>query len=281
MNSGAGGGVAMAVGVSGGASGGSELVTYAASSVGVVTITLNSPKNRNALSAAVMAALSGALSRAEAAAGTRVVVLRATGPAFSSGHDIKEMRQLQERGSEDGAAALFSQCARLMMQVVRLPVPVIAAVHAVATAAGCQLAASCDIVLADRTATFATPGVTIGLFCSTPAVALTRAVGAKKAAVMLYTGLPQSAEDMRTAGLVNTVVEDDVHAAADELAEHIARQPTAVIKAGKATLLQQAGKPLGDAYDIAAAAMCTNLLRQPDATEGIAAFVGKRKPRFL
>jgi enoyl-CoA hydratase/carnithine racemase len=257
-----------------------EQVLFDISSTGVATITLNSPRNRNALNTAMMTALSSAFARTVAHDKARVVVVQAVGPAFCAGHDLKELSYQQKSNSRDGALAIFSQCSDLMQQISNLPVPVIAAVHAVATAAGCQLAASCDIVLASPSATFATPGVNIGLFCSTPAVALCRSVNAKKAAEMLFCGQPHSAEDMKAAGLVNEVVAGDLHVRAQEMAAGIASKPTAVIQLGKAAYRRQFGLPVPEAYSIASSAMCANLVDQYDAKEGIGAFIEKRHPNF-
>lgn len=257
-----------------------KAIEYTVTSDCVATITMNAPGNRNALSSAMMTALSESLLRASAHDKAKVVVLRAVGPAFCAGHDLKELRLHQESNLPESSLALFQQCSDLMLQIHHLPMPVIAAVHAVATAAGCQLAASCDIVLATTSATFATPGVNIGLFCTTPAVALSRAVGAKKAAEMLFTGLPQSATDMRIAGLVNTVVDGDVHEAADALAHVIAAKPTTVVALGKKAFYAQLSQPLEHAYAFASNTMCDNLLNKADAREGIGAFLAKRTPHF-
>jgi enoyl-CoA hydratase/carnithine racemase len=246
---------------------------------GIALVTMTAPKNRNALSRGMMSALAAAFSDA-CAGGARAVVLAAEGPAFCAGHDMRELQALQQSGFEADATALFEQCGELMQQIVRLPLPVIAAVHAVATAAGCQLAASCDIVIAERRATFATPGVNIGLFCTTPAVALSRAVGHKKAAEMLFTGLPQSAEDMRAAGLVNSVVDGDPQDAALAMAHIIASKPAPIIALGKRAFQLQLGLPLAQAYEAATPVMCGNLVREPDCAEGVGAFLAKRKPQW-
>ena len=187
---------------------------------GVLRLTLNRPQARNALSAALMAALIAALGRAAADQAARVVVIAGAGPAFCAGHDLREIRQDRRRETYE---RLFAQCSQLMLAIVRLPKPVIAEVHGVATAAGCQLVASCDLAVAAEAARFATPGVNIGLFCSTPMVALTRAVGRKAAMEMLLTGELDRAARAREIGLVNRVVPGgELRAAVDALAHQIA-----------------------------------------------------------
>lgn len=245
-------------------------------------LTLNRAAARNALSESLMGALQDALDHAAADKSARAIILAADGPAFSAGHDLKEMTA--HRASGDGGkkafAALFAQCSKLMQTVVRHPVPVIAQVQGIATAAGCQLVASCDLAIASREARFATPGVNIGLFCSTPMVALSRNVSRKHAMEMLLTGDMISAEDARRIGLVNRVVEHD--ALADEtlkLAELIASKPKATVKIGKEAFYRQLEMPLGEAYAYASEVMTMNML-EAEANEGICAFVEKREPRW-
>lgn len=242
---------------------------------GVATLTLNRPQARNALSKAMMTAVEEGLARAGADAAVRVVVLAANGPAFCAGHDLKEMRGIE---SEDGIAAVFAQCSRLMTAVVRLPKPVIAKVHAMATAAGCQLVASCDLAYAADTAQFATPGVNIGLFCSTPMVALSRVVSRKRAMEMLLTGKPIDAATAEDWGLINRAVSAaDLDGAVAEAAAQIAAKSPYTLKVGKDAFYNQVEMPLDDAYSYTSAVMATNM-QAADAAEGIDAFLSKRKP---
>ncbi len=242
---------------------------------GVLRLTLNRPKARNALSVGLMAALQGALDAARDDAAVRVVVIAANGPAFCAGHDLREVRANPGR---DAYEALFTQCSRLMTSIVRLPKPVIARVHAMATAAGCQLVASCDLAIAAEEARFATPGVNIGLFCSTPMVALSRNVGHKKAMEMLLSGHPISAADALAHGLVNQVVPaEGLDDAVDSLAQTIAGKSPLTLAIGKEAFYRQAEMPLEDAYAYASEVMTTNMLAR-DAQEGIDAFLEKRDP---
>ncbi|MCF8479021.1 MAG: enoyl-CoA hydratase [Rhodospirillum sp.] len=244
---------------------------------GVRTLTLNRPKARNALSMGLMAVLQEALDRARDDDAVKVVVLAASGPAFCAGHDLKEVRANPGRDAYD---ALFKQCSVLMTSLVRLPKPVIAKVHAMATAAGCQLVASCDLAVAAESARFATPGVNIGLFCSTPMVALSRNVPRKKAMEMLLTGHPISAEDALAHGLVNTVVAADaLDATVTELAETIASKSPLTLAIGKEAFYRQLEMPLEDAYAYASEVMTRNMMAR-DAEEGIDAFLGKRLPTW-
>jgi enoyl-CoA hydratase/carnithine racemase len=242
---------------------------------GVVTLTLNRPAARNALSVALMAALQDALDAVAGDKSARVVVLAGAGPAFCAGHDLKELRANPGRQSYE---AVFGQCAKLMTSIVSLPKPVIARVHGVATAAGCQLAASCDLVVAAADARFATPGVNIGLFCSTPMVALSRAVGRKQAMEMLLTGSLIDAETARQWGLVNRVVPPaSLDDAAETLAAEIAAKSPLTLAIGKKAFYAQAELGLEQAYAYCSEVMTTNMLAR-DAEEGIDAFLEKRKP---
>ncbi|BBK37421.1 enoyl-CoA hydratase [Allostella sp. ATCC 35155] len=242
---------------------------------GIARLTLNRPEARNALSVALMAALSDELGRIATDAAVKVVVVAANGPAFCAGHDLKEIRADPGRTTME---ALFRQCSDLMLQVTRLPKPVIAEVHAMATAAGCQLVATCDLAVAAEGARFATPGVNIGLFCSTPMVALTRAVGAKPAMEMLLTGEAIDAATARALGLVNRVVPADaLRATVDALAGTIAAKSPHVLAIGKEAFYRQREMPLADAYAYASEVMTTNMMAA-DAAEGIGAFVEKRAP---
>ncbi|MCC7167943.1 MAG: enoyl-CoA hydratase [Rhodospirillales bacterium] len=242
---------------------------------GVTTLTLNRPKARNALSVALMGALEEALSQAAADPKTRVLVIAARGPVFSAGHDLKEVRGCNDPQAHE---ALFAQCTRLMTAIVRHPKPVIAKVHATATAAGCQLVASCDLAVAARSATFATPGVNIGLFCSTPMVALSRAEAPKHALEMLLTGEAIDSETALRIGLVNRVVEDGaLDPTVATLARTIASKSSATLRIGKEAFQRQRELDLDQAYAYASKVMIENL-KAADAGEGIDAFLAKRKP---
>jgi enoyl-CoA hydratase/carnithine racemase len=248
----------------------------------IAVLTVNRPQARNSLSEALLEALSDALSAIAHDRTVRAVVIAANGPAFSAGHDLKELNA--HRSDEDRGRAYFKQvmslCSRVMQQVVTLPQPVIAAVHATATAAGCQLVASCDLAIASHAAKFATPGVNIGLFCSTPMVALSRNVSRKHAMQMLLTGDLISAEDAARIGLVNEVVPaGEEHAAALKLAAKIAGKSTLTVKIGKEAFYRQAEMSLAEAYDYASQVMVENMLAH-DAEEGISAFIEKRDAKW-
>jgi enoyl-CoA hydratase/carnithine racemase len=243
---------------------------------GVGFLTLNHPEKRNALSLAMLSTLRDRLRQCAEDASARIVILRANGPAFSAGHDLREL----VGANEEDDARLFAICTEVMEAIRKLPKPVIAQVHGVATAAGCQLAATCDLVVAAETATFATPGVKIGLFCSTPGVALSRAVAPKHAMEMLLTGAAISAQEAYRIGLVNRVVP------AERLAEEtlsLARQIIAAsgrtLALGKGTFYAQLPLDHEAAYEVAQKAMVANALT-PDAQEGMRAFLEKRPPRW-
>ncbi len=259
----------------------SEPLVLAARDGFALKLTLNRAAARNALSEGLMAALQAALDAA-AKDDSRVIVLAADGPAFCSGHDLKEMTA--HRAAADGGkaafAAVFAQCSRLMQTIVRHPKPIIAQVQGIATAAGCQLVASCDLAVASAKARFATPGVNIGLFCSTPMVALSRNVSRKHAMEMLLTGETISAEEALRIGLVNRVVAHEaLEAETMALARKIASKPRATVKIGKEAFYRQLEMPLSDAYDYASRVMTENLLHA-EAREGICAFVEKRDPKW-
>lgn len=240
----------------------------------VAWLTLNRSAQRNALSAGLMAALDGELARIADDPGVRCVVVAGAGPAFCAGHDLRELRDL-DRGA---TAALFAQCSRLMQRIVGLGVPVIARVHGIATAAGCQLVATCDLAVAADTARFATPGVNIGLFCSTPMVALSRAVGRKAAMEMLLTGEMVDAAHAVRIGLVNRAVpEAELDDAVRALAGKVASKSPTTIGLGKPAFYAQAEMPLADAYAFTSGVMTRNMA-EPDAAEGIGAFLEKREP---
>jgi enoyl-CoA hydratase/carnithine racemase len=244
---------------------------------GVVRLTLNRPQARNALSRALMTALEEELARVREDRSARVVVLAGAGPAFCAGHDLRELRAEPGRESYE---RLFAQCSRLMQAITALPQPVIARVHGVATAAGCQLVATCDLAVAADYATFATPGVNIGLFCSTPMVALSRNVPRKVAMEMLLTGDMLSAEEAQRAGLVNDVVAPGAERdAALALARKITAKSPLVLKIGKEAFYRQLEMSLSDAYRYASEVMTRNMLAE-DAGEGIDAFLEKRPPTW-
>jgi len=244
---------------------------------GIATLTLNRPAQRNALSHALMGALQRELDVIGGDPAVKVVVLAAAGPAFSAGHDLRELRADPSRANY---RATFRQCSDLMLSLTRLPQPVIARVHGVATAAGCQLVASCDLAVAAEGARFATPGVNIGLFCSTPMVALSRAVSRKAAMEMLLTGDFVFAARAHELGLVNRVVPADrLDAEVTALARTISEKSPLTLKIGKEAFYRQADLGLSAAYDYASEVMTTNMLAR-DAEEGIDAFLEKRAPTW-
>jgi enoyl-CoA hydratase/carnithine racemase len=248
----------------------------------VAVLTLNRAAARNSLSDALIAALHGALDDIAADSSVRAVVIAAHGPAFCAGHDLKELTA--RRADADGGRAYFGQlmnaCSAMMQSIVRLPKPVVAAVQGIATAAGCQLVASCDLAVASDEARFATPGVDIGLFCSTPMVALSRNVPRKQAMEMLLTGEPITAERARDIGLVNRVVAAGTERdAAIALAQQVARKSAHTIRIGKEAFYKQAEMSLTEAYRFAAEVMTENMMAR-DAEEGIGAFIEKRAPQW-
>ena len=240
---------------------------------GIATLTLNRPAQRNALSVDLMTALQDELDRIKADASVKVVVIAGAGPGFCGGHDLKEMRA---HPSQAAYESLFEQCSRLMLSITRLPKPVIAKVHAVAAAAGCQLVASCDLAVAAESARFAVNGVNIGLFCSTPMVALTRAIGRKRAMEMLLTGDLIDARAALDYGLVNQVVADgELDAAVDALARKIVAKSPLALAIGKEAFYKQAEMEIDDAYRYASKVMTRNMLAR-DAERGIDAFIAKK-----
>jgi len=242
---------------------------------GVASLTLNRPKQRNALSMSLMSALITAFENIATDSSVNVVVLKGNGPGFCSGHDLKEMRADQK---EETYRRIFERCARMMTAIVELPQPVIARVHGIATAAGCQLVATCDLAIATEDARFATPGVNIGLFCSTPMVALSRNVGRKHAMEMLLTGDMIDAATAQRVGLINRAVpESELDHAVAELARKIASKSALSLKLGKEAFYRQLECGLQDAYKYTAAVMVRNMLAY-DASEGIDAFLEKRTP---
>jgi enoyl-CoA hydratase/carnithine racemase len=248
----------------------------------VAVLTLNRPAARNSLSAAIIADLHAALNGIADEGNIRALVIAANGPAFSAGHDLKELTA--RRGDADRGRAFFAQlmqaCSAMMQAIVHLPQPVVAAVQGIATAAGCQLVASCDLAVASETASFATPGVDIGLFCSTPMVALSRNVPRKQALEMLLTGEPISAARARDIGLVNRVVAAGTERdEAIALARKVALKSAYTVKLGKSAFYRQAEMNLADAYRYAAEVMTDNMMAR-DAEEGIGAFIEKREPKW-
>jgi enoyl-CoA hydratase/carnithine racemase len=243
---------------------------------GVTTLTLDRPQSRNSLSMGMLRALRGALAEIAKDATVRVVLLAGNGPAFCAGHDLKELRA---SGYDPGyIEALFVECAEVMMAIVHLPKPVIARVHGIATAAGAQLVASADLAIAADDARFATPGVNIGLFCSTPMVALSRNVAPKHAMQMLLTGELIDAATALRFGLVNELAPlAELEARTLDFARRLAAKSPVTLAIGKEAFYRQAELPLAAAYDYARGVMATNLKAQ-DAREGIAAFLDKRPP---
>jgi enoyl-CoA hydratase/carnithine racemase len=245
-------------------------------------LTLNRPAARNSLSEGLIAELHGALKEIHDDNSVRAVVIAANGPAFSAGHDMKELTA--RRSDADRGRAYFGQimnaCSAMMQAVVLLPKPVVAAVQGIATAAGCQLVASCDLAVASEAAGFATPGVDIGLFCSTPMVALSRNIPRKQAMEMLLTGEPISAATAKNIGLVNRVVAAGTERdAAIALAQKVALKSAYTVKLGKEAFYRQAEMSLADAYRYAAEVMTENMMAR-DAEEGIGAFIEKREPNW-
>ena len=243
---------------------------------GIAVLTLNNPEKRHALSSPVLSSLKQRLEDVRDDASVRVIVLRSEGPVFSSGHDLREL----VNGDQDSYTEVFALCTEVMEAIRLLPKPVIAQVQGLATAAGCQLVATCDLAVASETAAFATPGVQIGLFCTTPGVAVSRAVQTKKAMEMLLTGTPISAQDALEHGLVNRVVpagelEDQVMA----LAQQICDASSQTLAIGKQAFYRQIELDRPAAYDMAQKVMVDNLLKE-DAKEGITAFLEKRDPEW-
>ena len=248
---------------------------------GIATLTLNRPKQRNALSRALMAALHERLDAVGQDPAIKVVIIAANGPAFCAGHDLKEIRAARGGGDKPDEAvfrALFEQCSQLMLAIQNLRQPVIARVEGMATAAGCQLVASCDLAVAGRSTHFATPGVNIGLFCSTPMVAVSRVMPRKQTMEMLLTGDPITAETAFAYGLINRIADDaDVAAEAMALARKIADKSPYVLAIGKQAFYEQLEHGVVEAYAYTAEVMTRNMLAR-DAEEGIGAFVEKRPP---
>ena len=244
---------------------------------GVIRLTMNRPDKLNALSRALLDALEGAFADLNRDPAARCVIISGSGRAFCAGHDLAEMRAMPSREEQ---LALFSQCSSVMQAIVACPVPVIAEVHGIATAAGCQLVASCDIAISAASARFAVSGINVGLFCSTPAVALSRAVGPKQAFDMLFTGEFISAAKAAEIGLISQVVEDGaLESAVSAKAAVIASKDHAAIRYGKSLFQHQRGLALPDAYALASSVMADNMM-EPDTQERIDAFIEKRHPNL-
>ena len=242
----------------------------------VAILRLNNPTRRHALSSEVLAALKDRLGRIMEDSTIKVVVLRSEGPVFSSGHDLREL----VGSDEESYTHIFAECTEVMEAIRLLPQPVVAQVQGLATAAGCQLVATCDLAMASEDAGFCTPGVQIGLFCSTPAVALSRAVNPKQAMEMLLTGIPISAKTAMDWGLINRVVpEDQLEDSVMQLARHIAKASAYTLAIGKQAFYRQLQVDRPVAYDMAQRTMVENLLAY-DAQEGITAFLEKREPEW-
>lgn len=243
----------------------------------VAVLTLNRPNQRNPLSEGMLAALAQTLDDIAADANIRAVVLQAEGKAFSAGHDLKEVQSKRDRAYYDW---LLKECAGVMKRIVRLPQPVIAVVEGIAAAAGCQLVASCDLAFASEDAQFLTPGVSIGLFCSTPMVALSRNVAPKHAMEMLLSGEMIDAEHAMRIGLINRVVSvGETRMAAFEFAAGVAKRSGYTVRVGKQAFYRQLELGLDEAYDYASDVMAENMMAR-DAEEGIGAFIEKREPKW-
>jgi len=249
---------------------------------GVTTLTLDNPAARNPLSSAMIAELNDALTAIASEASVRAVVLAGEGAAFSSGHDLKEItaHRKDRDGGREFYERLMRSCSQMMQAIVGLPKPVIAAVEGIATAAGCQLVAACDLAIAGEGARFATPGINIGLFCSTPLVAIARAIPRRRAMEMALSGEPFPAAEAERFGLINRVVPaGQALAEAQKVAARLATRSAATLAIGKRTFHQQVELSLADAYRLASGAMVENVLH-PDAGEGIGAFLEKRPPNW-
>ncbi|MDI9854101.1 enoyl-CoA hydratase [Comamonas sp. 17RB] len=254
-----------------------QLVQVQRSPQGVVRITLNDPQRFNALGAEMLVALQQALDAVAADASARVVVLAAQGKAFCAGHNLKDMAANPQLGYYQ---QLFAQCSKMMVSIARLPVPVIARVHGMATAAGCQLVAQCDLAVASSAASFATSGINYGLFCATPSVPLVRNLPIKQAMEMLLTGDFIDADTAFARGLVNRVAAPDaLDAAVEALVQSILAKPAAAVRMGKALVYQQRELGLEAAYQLAGQTMAANMM-DADAQEGAQAFAQKRKPHW-
>ncbi|MDE1556845.1 enoyl-CoA hydratase [Comamonas aquatica] len=254
-----------------------ELLVQTRDARGVVTLTLNDPVRFNALGAPMLEALQSALTELATDTGVRVVVLAAQGKAFCAGHNLKDMAAHPQL---DYYQDLFAQCSRMMLSIARLPVPVIARVQGMATAAGCQLVAQCDLAVASTQASFATSGIQYGLFCATPSVPLVRNIPFKQAMEMLLTGDFMDAETAQSQGLVNRVVApEELDAEVEKLVQAIVQKPATAVRMGKELLYRQRELGLQAAYQLAGEVMACNMM-DADAQEGAQAFAQKRVPHW-
>src|SRR5215510_13135269 len=254
-----------------------EKILLRSDSNGIATLTLNRPKQYNALSEELLTELQTALGAIEKDQSVRVVVIAGSGPAFCAGHDLKQMRATPRRAYYD---QLFAQCSDVMQRIVRIPQPVIARVHGIATAAGCQLVAQCDLAVASENAKFAVSGINVGLFCSTPSVPLGRNVLRKQAMEMLLTGEFVDAATAKNYGLVNVVAPaDQLDQAVSDLAQRIIAKSPVAVSIGKRMFYRQLEMGLASAYDYAAETMACNMMAA-DAGEGIDAFIARRPPQW-
>jgi enoyl-CoA hydratase/carnithine racemase len=244
---------------------------------GVVTLTLNRPAQFNSLSQSLLTELEAAIDAIAADESARVIVIAGAGKAFCAGHDLKEMRA---NPAKEFHQSLFEQCSRMMIRLTQIPQPVIARVHGIATAAGCQLVAMCDLAVASESARFAVSGINVGLFCSTPSVGLSRNVGRKQAMEMLLTGDFIDAQTALERGLVNRVVPDDqLDAEVKELTDAIVSKSPVAVRSGKQMFYRQLELGLAEAYDLATEVIACDMMRE-DAQEGIDAFIEKRQPEW-
>ena len=250
----------------------------------VLSVTLNRPERRNPLSSDMIAALSGAIASGNANSDTRVIVIKAAGPAFSAGHDLRETRRRDNEDQGDWQARidqLLQDCAAMMASIVHAPKPIIASVQGIASAAGCQLVSACDLAIASEDATFCTPGVNIGAFCTTPLVGIGRNLSRKQALEMARTGDQFEAATAERFGLINrSVPASELKQATQELASKIASRSAESIARGKSAFYQQVEMPLDKAFELANQVMRDNLTSDGDAHEGIGAFLEKRDPEW-
>ena len=259
-----------------------DLVKLSLASSGIFYVTLNNPNNHNVLSKEMMLKIQTSLDKAKTDKNVRVIIISAEGPSFSAGHDLKELKAgfLNNDKGKNYFKKIMTQCSALMQSIIDNPKPVIAQVAGVATAAGCQLVASCDLAYAGKSASFATPGVNIGLFCSTPMVALSRNISNKNSMEMLLTGELVSADKAEKVGLINKAVDDSLlHNYTLEMALKISKKSSMTLKIGKEAFYKQIDMTLSKAYDYASNVMVKNMLKL-DAEEGIEAFIEKRSPKW-
>ncbi len=244
---------------------------------GICYLTLNRPKARNALSIDLIELLIEEFRRIDKDRNVKVIVIEANGPAFCAGHDLKE---LKEKNKQEFTRKVFERCSEMMLSIMHLKQPVIAKINGIATAAGCQLVATSDLAIASTNATFATPGVNIGLFCTTPSVALSRVIPQKKSLEMLFTGEPISAKTAANLGLINSEVsEENLNNEVEKLANILKKKSSRILAIGKIAFYKQIEKPITESYKFANMIMTENMLEE-DCVEGISAFVEKREPNW-